>query len=403
MRYPKLALPFLVSTLCAVADWPQWRGPNRDGVAPMLVEPKTWPEKLSRRWKVAVGEGHSSPIVAEGKVFLHSRRGEEEVVAAYDPRTGRELWIARYAAPYTVNPAATRHGKGVKSTPVYAGGRLFTYGITGVLSAFEAKSGKLLWRKEFSREYQHTSPLYGSAMSPLVERGLLIAHTGGHDNGALVAFDTSTGSQKWRWTGDGPGYGSPLAIDASGIRQVVTQSQNAALSVDVSNGKLLWKIPLRTPYDQNSVTPLLHRDILILSGLGYGTLAVKPGASAADRLWHIKDVSLYMSSPVSAGNLIFGMSHRNRGQFFTLEPSSGKVLWTTPGREAENAAILSAGSLVLILKNDGELIAARAGAKAFEPIRRYTVADSETWAHPAPLGARGILIKDFDSLALWEW
>jgi outer membrane protein assembly factor BamB len=388
---------------CATADWPQWRGPARDGVVPGFVEPKPWPEKLSRRWKVAVGEGHSSPIVAAGKVFLHSRRGEEEVVAAYDPQTGRELWVARYAAPYTMNPAATRHGKGVKSTPVCVDGRLFTYGITGILSAFDARSGKLLWRKEFSKDFKQTSPLYGSAMSPLVDGNLLIVHVGGHDLGALAAFDTATGMEKWRWAGDGPGYASPLAIDVSGIRQVVTQSQNAIVSVDASSGKLNWKIPLRTPYDQNSVTPLRHRDILILSGLGYGTLAVKPGASAASQLWHVKDVSLYMSSPVTSGDLIFGMSHRNRGQYFALEPSSGRVLWTTGGREAENAAILSAGSLLLILRNDAELIVARPGAKTFEPIRRYTVADSETWAHPAPLGARGILIKDFDSLALWEW
>jgi outer membrane protein assembly factor BamB len=403
MNWSKLPL-LLVAALCGMAaDWPQWRGPGRDGVVPGFAEPANWPEKLSRKWKVKVGEGHSSPVVADGRVFLHSRRGEEEVIAAYDPASGKVLWVSGYAAPYAMNPAATRHGKGVKSTPVYADGRVFACGITGILSALDATSGKLLWRKEFSKRHRQTSPLYGAAMSPLVDRGLLIAHVGGQDDGALTAFDAATGAERWRWTGDGPGYASPVAVDAGGVRQIVTETQNAIVSVNASNGALLWKIPLRTPYDQNSVTPLRHRGMLILSGLGFGTLAVKPGASSAEQVWHVKDVSMYMNSPVANGGLIFGMSNRNRGQFFALDPSTGRTLWTTPGREAENAAILSAGSLLLILKNDAELIVARAGAKSFEPVRRYTVAESETWAHPAPLGSRGVLIKDFDTLALWEW
>ena len=398
MRSSSLALLFLIPAWCAAADWPQWRGPGRDGVVPGFVEPKAWPEKLTRKWRVSVGEGHSSPIVAEGRIFLHTRRGEEEAVAAFDPQTGNPLWTSRYKAPYTMSPAATRHGKGVKSTPVYADGRIFTLGISGILSAFDAKSGKLLWRTE-----SQTSPLYGHAMSPLVDGGLLIAHVGGHDQGALAALDVATGAERWRWAGDGPGYASPVVVEAAGVRQIVTESQNAIVSVRASDGKLLWKIPLRTPYDQNSVTPLRQRDMLIVSGLEFGTLAVKPGASGAEQVWHVKNVSLYMNSPVANGGVIFGMSHRNRGQFFALDPSGGKVLWTTPGREAENAAILSAGSVLIILKNDGELIVARAGVKGFDPVRRYTVAESETWAHPAPLGPRGILIKDLDSLALWEW
>ena len=110
-----------------------------------------------------------------------------------------------------------------------------------------------------------------------------------------------------------------------------------------------------------------------------------------------------MNSPVLNSGALFGMSHRNRGQFFALNPSTGKLLWTTPGREAENAAMLSAGSLMLILKDAGELVVARAGTTQFQPLRRYTVAESETWAHPAPIGERGLLIKDLNALALWEW
>lgn len=401
MGYRTLLL--FLPALCLAADWPQWRGPRRDGVIEGFVEPRAWPEKLTRKWKIAAGEGHSSPVTLGGRIFLHSRQGEEEVVTALDPATGKTLWRSAYAAPYTMNSAATRHGKGVKSTPVVASGRLYTYGISSILSAFDAASGKLLWRKEFSKQYRETSPLYGVAMSPLLEQGLLIVQAGGPDEGALLAFDAVTGAEKWRWNGDGPSYASPIAIDAVGLRQIITQSQNFVISVNAANGQVLWKIPLQTAYDQNSVTPLSFRDSVIVSGLSYGIAGVRPGKGSAQELWRSKDVSLYMNSPVLNGGALYGMSHRNRGQFFALDPSNGKLLWTTAGREAENAAILSGGSFLLILKNDGELIVARAGTAQFQPVRRYSVAESETWAHPAPLGERGILIKDLNSLALWEW
>src|SRR6516165_8532712 len=129
-------------------DWPQWRGPNRDGIAGAYTEPKTWPEKLERKWKVEVGEGHSSPVVADGRIYLHTRQGEREVVSCLRPENGQIIWQEGYAAPYTVNPAAARHGKGVKSTPVVDSGRIFTLGINGTLSCFDAKTGKPQWRKE---------------------------------------------------------------------------------------------------------------------------------------------------------------------------------------------------------------------------------------------------------------
>src|SRR3984957_3553955 len=138
--------------LAAVAwaqDWAQWRGPGRDGVAIGFVEPKTWPEKLQLKWKVEVGEGHSSPVVAEGRIYMHTRQGDREVLSCLRADNGQVVWQEGYPAPYTVNPAAAGHGKGVKSTPVVSGGRIYTFGINGTLSCFDAKTGKPQWRKEF--------------------------------------------------------------------------------------------------------------------------------------------------------------------------------------------------------------------------------------------------------------
>jgi outer membrane protein assembly factor BamB len=399
----------LVTVAAWAQDWPQWRGPNRDGISGTLSDDKVWPEKLKLKWKVNVGEGHSSPVVADGKIYLHTRQGDREVVSCLRTETGQVIWQEGYAAPYTVVPAAASHGKGVKSTPVVAVGRIYTFGISGILSCFNSNTGKLEWRKQFG------SPDYGTAMSPLVDRGLLIAYVGTNGHGALTAFDAETGVEKWSWKGDGPAYASPIVADLGGTRQVVTQSQNNIIGVSEATGELLWEIPFSTPYEQNIVTPVLYRETLIFSGLDNGVMAVKVLKRGSqwhtETVWQTKDVGMYMSSPVVTGDLLFGLSHLKRGQFFCLDAHNGAILWTSEGRQADNAAIIEGGSVLLLLTNDAELIVlplslhwiwepARKSGKAFEPLRKYSVADSPTWAHPVILNS-GILIKDATTLALW--
>ena len=305
-----------------------------------------------------------------------------------------------------MSAAALKHGEGPKSTPVVSDGKLYTLGISGILSCFDASSGRTLWRKDFSKQFPLTSPLYGTGMSPIVDRGLLIAHVGGNDSGALTAFEAASGEVKWSWNGDGPGYTSPIVLELGGTRQVVTQSQQNIVGVDASSGALLWKIPLLTPYVQNIVTPVVYRQSLIFSGLGKGIMAVavsKAGNQwSTKELWNNQDVSMYMSSPVLSGDLMFGFSHKNKGQFFCIDAQTGATKWVGEPRQADNAAVLIAGSLLLMLKDNAELIVARASAKALEPVRKYTVADSSTYAHPLLLD-NGIVVKDADSLALWSF
>jgi outer membrane protein assembly factor BamB len=389
----------LLAALTAAEDWPQWRGPHRDGVAAAFPEPKAWPEKLTLKWKVAVGEGHASPVVADGRVYVHTRQADREVVTALRPENGQPIWQEGYAAPYTVNPAAARHGKGVKSTPVVADGRIVTFGIAGTLSCFDAKTGKPQWRKQFG------SIDFGVATSPLIDQGLAIVYVGGNTEGALTAFDLATGAEKWSWKGDSPAYASPIVVDLGGTRQVVTQSRSHIVAVSAATGALLWQIPFRTEYDQNIVTPAVYHDSLIFSGTGNAVLCVKVfkrgAAWTTETVWQDSDFSMYMSSPVVSGDRLFGFSERKHGQFFCLRPSDGKPLWTSDGRQADSAAIVAASSVILILTSDANLIVARQNDKSFEPLRKYSVADSPTWAHPVVMG-HGILIKDATNLALWD-
>ncbi len=387
----------------AVAEWPQWRGPNRDGLAAGVNAPSVWPKELKPLWKATVGIGHASPVVSGGRIYQHARQGEEEVLLALDASTGKELWRAgAVAAPYEMNSAATGHGKGPKSTPVVAAGRVYTLGIAGLLSAHDAKTGRLLWRKDFSKQYPVTSPLYGTSMSPVVVGDLLIAHVGGHDKGALVAFDAASGAVKWSYDADGPAYSSPVVLTAGGERQVVTFTQKELVAVSAANGQLLWKLPAKTSYDTNCNTPVVFKDTVVVSFEGGGIVALRParegGKWTAKEVWRNEENELYMNTPVLAGSTLYGLSAKKKGQFFAVDAATGKTLWQGPGRMGENAAIVNLGGTLLALTNDAVLYVLPASATAFAPAAQYTVAASPTWAHPVVLGET-ILVKDETTLA----
>jgi outer membrane protein assembly factor BamB len=381
-------------------DWSQWRGPNRDGAAPALSS--TWPKTLKEEWKVTVGVGHSSPVIAKGKVFVFTRQGEEETLLCLDAATGKEIWKSTQPISFEMHPAATAHGKGPKSTPVVNNGSVYTLGISGVLSAHDAATGELKWRHEFSKQYPKTWPAYGTAMSPIVDHGLVIAHVGGQDKGALIAFDAQTGAVKWTNDMDGPAYSSPILVTLAGVRQLVTFMQKNLVSVDPANGKLLWKLPSKTEYDENNVTALSYKDMLIFAREGQGLVAIrlaKQGAQIVPQeVWNNKENMLYMSTPVLQGNTLFGFSALKKGQFFALDADTGKTLWQGPGRMGENAALVNVGgSAFVALTNDANLIVLPVNAKEYAPSVQYSVANSPTWAHPLVVGNR-ILIKDETTL-----
>jgi outer membrane protein assembly factor BamB len=386
-------------------EWRQWRGPGRDGIVRSVSPPATWPERPKQVWTVDAGIGHSSPVVVGNRVFVFSRIGEQEAVTAYDLASGKQVWRQAYDAPYQVNPAAASHGKGPKSTPVVQGGRLFALGISGILSAYDAGSGKVLWRQDFTKEFSNTSPIYGAAMSPIVEGTNVIAHVGGDGGGAIIAFDAATGARKWTWKGDGPAYASPIVATFGGARQMITQTQAHVIALSPADGRELWRIPFTTDYDQNIVTAVAADGLLIYSGLSKPTTAVRPvqkgGKWTTEQVWQNADVPMYMSSPVAAGGILYGLTHRNRGQFFALDLKSGQPLWTSPPRQGDNAALVAAGDLLIATTTDGELVVMRQG-RTYNLVREYTLADSPIWAHPAFAGS-SVLIKDVDSLSSWRF
>ena len=401
----------LVSVGCLIAswslraeDWPQWRGPNRDGQI-RITEPKTWPERLTTKWKITVGEGYASPLLAGGRILQFARQGDDEVAMAIDPANGKILWRQSYPVPYEPVRSAARHGKGAKSTPIYYDGKLYTFGISGILSCFDAATGKLEWRKEYSKEFKATWPQFGTSMSPVIGDGLLVALVGTNDDGAIVAYEAKSGAQKWIWKGDGPAYASPVIIENGGVKEVVTLTQKNAVGLSLKSGELLWKIDFPGRSGMNIPTPLRFGQRLILAG-DPGTMLVqvnKNGNSwTVEKAWQITELTMRFSSPVQKGNLIFGFSNRNGGIFFCVDGESGKTLWTSDPKQGDNAVIYIAGDLLFLLKDSAELIIARATGNGFEPLRRYQVADSATYASPLMLD-KAIVVKDTTTLSYLSW
>jgi len=403
MRATFSLVALLVAGAAFASDWPQWRGPKRTGIA-SAPAPASWPRSLTKSWQVEVGLGHSTPVVQGERVFQFSRQGEREVARALEPSTGATLWEQSYDARYAMNPAAASHGKGPKSTPLFFEGKLFTLGIAGTLSALDAATGRVLWRTDFADRFTATSPLYGSAASPMVAGGKLLIHLGGPGKGALMALDPESGKLVWTFDGDGPGYSSPIVFTLERTEQVVTQTDAHIVSVDLGSGKLLWRIPFTTPYDQNIVTPVAHGSRLIFSGLDSDTFAVEP--KLEDDGFQPKEVwraptTFYMSSPVLAGGRLLGFSNQKKGQVVALDPKTGKSLWESEGRLGDNGAVVLWGNWLLVLTSGGELLVLEADAESFSPVGRHAVADTPTWAHPVPTSS-GILVKDESGLSLWK-
>lgn len=401
-----LAALFVSSAALLAADWPQWRGPTRDGIVPAAAAPRAWPEELTKSWSQSVGIGHSSPIVAEGRVFQHSRQGEEEIVQAFDLLKGTPLWKKSYSAPYEVDSAAAEHGKGPKSTPTCSAGRLYTLSINGRLTCWDAVRGTLVWEHNFGRDFPKPSPQFGTATSPLIVGGMCIVHGGGAEGGTLAAFDSATGEVKWSRKGTGPAYASPIVVKLDGVEQLVTQIQDACLSVDLRTGRDLWTLPLTTEYEQNCISPVaLDEKTILFGGYHQPTFAVVPRLAAGKwsptRLWKNADIPLYMNTPVVSERWFFGMTQKRAGQLFCADSASGKVQWTNDGRFGDNASLLIAGDFLLALSTDAKLLVLEKNPRQLKVVRTYQVAENPTWASPA-LSGSSLLIKDLESLTCYS-
>jgi outer membrane protein assembly factor BamB len=399
----------IVTVLCIIAvtgstvfadDWPQWRGPGRDGQAADFKAPQKWPEELTQKWKTTVGLGCATPALVGDRLYVFTRQGDDEVTLCLRAEDGKEVWRDKYAAQ-AVTGAAARH-PGPRSSPAVAEGKVVTFGVGGILSCLDAATGKLVWRKD---PFPKVVPRFFTAVSPIIVDGMAIAQLGGAGNGAIIAYDLAGGQEKWRWAEEGPEYASPVLLTVKGTKQIVTLTEKSIVGVDAADGKLLWKLPFvpeRRAY--NSATPIVDGQTVIYTGGGRGTRAVRiekevDGFVPKD-LWSNPDIATQFNTPVLRDGLLFGLSNRNN--LFCINAQTGQTAWTdTTSRGSRGfGSIVSAGSCLLALSNDSQLIVLEPSGKACTEIKSYKVSETPTYAYPVISGNR-IFVKDQDSVAMW--
>ncbi len=386
--------------------WPGWLGSNRDGWVGDFKAPKLWPKKLIQAWQVDVGAGYGSPLVADNRVYQHARQGEQEVLWCFDLTSGKVIWKRDYAVPFEIGGGGEQHGKGPKSSPVLADGRLFTLSITGLLTAWDADSGDLLWKRDYGSRFEKTHPYWGVSTSPIVDGERIFAHFGNDEKGLLVALDVESGSEFWTNDNDAPSYSSPLVAEFDGHRQVVEWNHRALVGIDIKSGNQLWEFPFpHQSHNQNMPTPTVYKDRILIGGENRGIHSVRPQRDgdqwSVKELWHQDELALDMSSAVINSDRLYGFSHYDRGRLFCLDPETGEILWTGPPRTGENVAFLSFTDHILALLNDGRLQIIQARGDQYQQVATYQVSDGRTWAPPV-LMQNGILVKDDRALTFWS-
>jgi outer membrane protein assembly factor BamB len=393
----------LLVSLCVAAapaaDWPQWLGPDRDGSSSEIVLP--WKDPLKVLWRKPVGEGHSSPVIAGGKVYLFTKvkDKDQEEISAYDAKSGDLLWHKAYdRAGFT-----SLFGVGPQATPAVADGRVYTYGITGVLACWDAGDGTEKWRIDALKELKAKNLFFGEAGSPLVDGGKVYV-PGGASGPAAAAFTTDKGEVAWQKI-DGPAsYASPAWSGKDKSRQLVYLTGESLAGLAPSDSEVLWQFPVKDPAGENSATPVRAGDFLIASTIKFGGVAVKVETKdakwSAAQAWTNPDLTCYFSTPVPVGDQIYMVT----GQFGVLagasstlrcvETKTGHELWHKDKVGRFHAALLRTGDDRLLMLDDyGNLSLLDPDPKEYKELAKSKVCGA-TWAHPALSDGRVYLRDD---------
>jgi outer membrane protein assembly factor BamB len=380
-----LMLPWLFSSPIQAEDWPQWRGPHRDGVWSETGILESFPPTgLSVRWRVPVGPGWSSPVVAQGRVYVTDsqllRPKAKERVLCFEEATGKPLWTYPYEVNYP-QWAFTQGQEGyVTSTPIVQNGKLYTLGMVGHLCCFDAQKGELVWQKNVEREYQ--VPEFSCNTSPLIEANHLILFIGGKPEACVVALDKDSGKEIWKALSDSVTNSSPIAITAGGKRQLIVWTQNSVTSLDPATGKTYWRERLNTSNAAAVATPVVHKNLLLVSGLMLRLDAEKPAATVVwpDTRAVSRRILSNTSTPLFQGDHLF--SAKSSGELVCLEATTGKQVWQTDKvTDLGNGASIHLtpnGASVFLYTDKGELIRAHLTEKGYQEISRTRLLEPTT-------------------------
>ena len=365
-------------------DWPQHLGPERNGVytGPALAE--SWGAQGPRAvWRKSVGQGFSGPVVAQGRVILFHRVGNEEVVEALDARTGAPQWRYAYATGYRDDFG---FDEGPRAVPVVADGIVYTFGAEGQLHALDLAKGTRLWSEDTMRRFKVPKGFFGASGSPLVEGGRVLANIGGPGAG-VVAFDAKTGKVLWTATDDQASYSSAAGATIAGRRFALFLTRAGLLGLDPATGTIEFQRPWRARMASsvNAATPLVVGDLIFVSaqyGPGAGVLRLQ--GRTLTELWASDDVlSNHYATSVHFDGHLYGYHGRQEfnPSFRAVDLRTGTVRWSEDAFRA--GSVILAGNRLVILKETGELILAAASPDRFRPLARAQILPATLRAYPA--------------------
>ena len=380
------ALGFLLMARGAMAtDWPQFRGPNRDGNWDEIGILESFPkEGLNICWRHPVGGGFSSPVVAQGRVFVSDveliKPSARERVHCFDEKSGKVLWVFGYKENYLEWTYVPERGAGPTATPIVEQGRIYVVGAYGYVHCLDVKTGTVVWEKHIGREYEVAE--MSCRPSPLIEGSLLIVFTGAKPGAAVMALDKQTGKEVWKALDDHVSNSSPIVLTCGGLRQLIVWSDNSIACLDPANGHTYWRELMATSNNDSVATPVFEGNRLLVSGLMLELSGDPPGARFRwpENRVPSKRLLSNTSTPVLHGEYIF--SARTGGALICLEAATGKELWSTNSvtaqRNGASINITRQGGKFFLFTDEGNLIRAELSAAGYREISRSHLIDP-TW------------------------
>lgn len=378
--------------------WTNYRGPNRDGHYNEMKVSTNWAASgLPVVWKQPVGLGYASFVVADGRAFTIEQRRNQEVVAAYDVNTGREVWKQSWNAEYT-----DTNGDGPRATPTWENGRLYALGATGELRCLDGKTGAVIWGKNILRDNQAQNLPWAMAASPLIVDDKVIVLPGGSSGRSVVAYNKNTGAPVWRVLDDRQAYVSPMLVNLAGRRQILVVSSTRVFGLHPENGSLLWSHPWETDMGINVSQPIVvnRNRFFISSGYGKGAalIEVTEGGNgfSARTIWENINMKNKFNSSVLHQGYVYGL---DEGILSCVDVNTGERKWKG-GRYGYGQVLLAEGHLI-ILSQSGELVLVKATPDQHVEVARFAALEGKTWNNPALAGGR-LLVRNATQMACFN-
>jgi outer membrane protein assembly factor BamB len=395
-----------LTSLVRAEDWPQWRGPERTGhVSAGAIVPRGLPDPLETVWRLSIGEGLASPVVAGGEVFYFDNQGGKETLHALHAVDGRELWRTQVADVF----ADEQGPSGPRCTPLVDGDRVYAQSGKGELQCLNVADGSRLWRANFMNDFGapflgEDSPIPGAAehgytAAPVIDAQRLIACAGGTNGAGVVCFEKRTGQLLWKSQKDLAAYAAPMIATLAGVKQAVCFTVEGVIGLALEDGALLWRVPLKTPYGRNCMTPVIMGDWVVVGSYRVGLVGVKVSADGqglkAARAWLNKNVPMNFSSPVRVNGHLFGLGPAR--QLVCVEVETGQLAWSKQGyittpTELAHASFLVMEQNILVSTDDGQLFLIAGDPSGCRELGRTRVCGAN-WCNPAYAEGR-LYIRD---------